>query len=215
MEVVNAKVGFIRSTKQMLAASLKKAMVKKPLNKITISEIVNNCGVNRQTFYYHFKDINDLVEWIFRQEAVRLMNDHENFSTWQEGAYQILNYIQENEKICLCALNSQGHEYLKRFFYEDIRSIVLKIIRNSNEDLKVDERYLNFLAHFYTMALAGVLESWLISPSDKRESPEQLIDLVSMTVQGIFAMLWRGFRNCSRVKERLPIILSGLAFALS
>ena len=49
-------------TKRALEASLKKLLTKKPLDKITITDITEDCGINRMTFYYHFKDIYDLVE---------------------------------------------------------------------------------------------------------------------------------------------------------
>ena len=57
-------------TKNALAASLKKLLSKKELSKITITNITEECGVNRQTFYYHFKDIYDLLEWIFTNEVI-------------------------------------------------------------------------------------------------------------------------------------------------
>ena len=50
-------------TKHALEASLKNILLKKPLNKITVKDIADDCGINRMTFYYHFKDIYDLVEW--------------------------------------------------------------------------------------------------------------------------------------------------------
>ena len=56
-------------TKKALAVSLKKLLSKKELSKITISNITDECGVNRQTFYYHFKDIYDLLEWIYKNEV--------------------------------------------------------------------------------------------------------------------------------------------------
>ena len=52
-------------TKRALAASLIKLLSQKPLDKVTVKDIIEDCGVNRQTFYYHFKDIYDLVDWIF------------------------------------------------------------------------------------------------------------------------------------------------------
>ena len=52
-----------QTTKRALEASLKKLLLQKPLNKITINDITEDCGVNRMTFYYHFKDIYDLVDW--------------------------------------------------------------------------------------------------------------------------------------------------------
>ena len=58
-------------TKKALAPSLKNLLLKKPLNKITINDITDDCGINRMTFYYHFKDIYDLAEWACLQEAAK------------------------------------------------------------------------------------------------------------------------------------------------
>lgn len=56
-------------TKRALEQSLKRLLLQKPLNKITISDITDDCGISRMTFYYHFKDIYDLVEWACLQDA--------------------------------------------------------------------------------------------------------------------------------------------------
>ncbi len=60
-----------QTTKRALEASFKKLLLEKPLNKITINDITEDCGVNRMTFYYHFKDIYDLVDWILAEDAPR------------------------------------------------------------------------------------------------------------------------------------------------
>ena len=52
-----------QTTKRALEASLKHLLAKKPLDKITINDIAEECGISRMTFYYHFKDIYDLIEW--------------------------------------------------------------------------------------------------------------------------------------------------------
>ena len=62
-----------QTTKRALEASLKKLLLQKPLNKITINDITEDCGVNRMTFYYHFKDIYDLVDWILVEDADRAL----------------------------------------------------------------------------------------------------------------------------------------------
>ena len=56
-------------TKHALAESLKKLLLKKPLNKITINDLTTDCGISRMAFYYHFKDIYDLVEWACLEES--------------------------------------------------------------------------------------------------------------------------------------------------
>ena len=56
-------------TKRAMEAALKKLLLEKPLTKITVSDITEECGMNRMTFYYHFKDIYDLVEWCCEEDA--------------------------------------------------------------------------------------------------------------------------------------------------
>ena len=62
-----------QTTKRALAASLKHLLLQKPLNKITINDIAEDCGISRMTFYYHFKDIYDLVEWSCMEDAARAL----------------------------------------------------------------------------------------------------------------------------------------------
>ena len=68
-----AEVFMSQMTKRALEASLKKLLLQKPLNKITISDIAEDCGISRMTFYYHFKDIYDLVEWVCVEDAARAL----------------------------------------------------------------------------------------------------------------------------------------------
>ena len=63
-------------TKYALENSLKKLLLQKPLNKITINDITEDCGINRMTFYYHFKDIYDLVEWVCMEDAKKALADN-------------------------------------------------------------------------------------------------------------------------------------------
>ncbi len=76
-------------TKRALEASLKKLLLQKPLNKITISDIAEDCGISRMTFYYHFKDIYDLVEWVCVEDAARALAGKKTYDTWQEALRQV------------------------------------------------------------------------------------------------------------------------------
>ena len=76
-------------TKRALEQSLKNLLLKKPLTKITIGDITEDCGINRMTFYYHFKDIYDLVEWACLEDARRALDEKKTYDTWQQGLLQI------------------------------------------------------------------------------------------------------------------------------
>ena len=84
-------------TKRALVASLKELMAEKPLDKITVTDLTEHCGVNRMTFYYHFKDIYDLVEWACVEEAARALAGKKTYDTWQQGFLQILQSLQKDK----------------------------------------------------------------------------------------------------------------------
>ena len=92
------------ATKQALEASLKRMMLKKPLDKITIRDITEDCGISRMTFYYHFKDIYDLVEWSCIEDASRALQDKKTYDTWHEGLLQVFEAVLENKPFILCLL---------------------------------------------------------------------------------------------------------------
>lgn len=69
------------TTKNALEASLKKLMLKKPLDKITIQDLTQDCGISRMAFYYHFKDIYDLVEWACLEDAARALQGKKTWDT--------------------------------------------------------------------------------------------------------------------------------------
>ena len=58
-----------QTTKRAIAASLKRLLEQKPLNKITVTDIAKDCHISRHTFYYHFRDVYDLMEWTYRTEG--------------------------------------------------------------------------------------------------------------------------------------------------
>ncbi|MDO4481136.1 MAG: TetR/AcrR family transcriptional regulator C-terminal domain-containing protein [Bacillota bacterium] len=174
-------------TKRQLTESLKKLMALKPLNKISIREICECCGVNRQTFYYHFEDIYDQVKWMFRDEIITVLKDFSYSRQWKEGLLILFKYIADNRAVCLCALNSLGHEHMKRFFADDISTIVHNAIiyfsENLPEHVSVEE-YENFLIKYYSAAIMGVLENWLLGEID--ESPEQMTLYICTIIENQF-----------------------------
>ena len=85
-------------TKRAFASSLKKMLAKRPLEKIRVIDITEDCGVNRQTFYYHFKDIYDLLEWVYTNEATKALGGKKTYETWKQGFKQIFQYILNNKE---------------------------------------------------------------------------------------------------------------------
>lgn len=164
-----------QNTRLLLAASLKGLMSKKPLKKITISELVADCGLNRNTFYYHFQDIYDLLKWMLDQEAYETFRRF-NLDDSHEQAFQfVAEYVMANRGMLSSAVDGIGRDSLQRFLHSDFHGIIRTIIDRTDERLnaKCDPGYKAFLADMYTEATAGVLIKWLREP--EAYTKEQLV----------------------------------------
>jgi len=147
------------NTKKAMADSLKKFMRVKPLSKITVSEIIADCGMNRKTFYYHFKDIYALLKWILEQEAIEVVKRFDLLSVPEEVIAFIIDYVNANKHILSCAYDSIGREEMKQFFYADLQGVTQSIVDGvcTENNLSVDDNFKELLVSFYTEALAGML----------------------------------------------------------
>ena len=170
------------NTKKTIAASLKKFMEKKPLSKITVSEIVADCKINRKTFYYHFENIEDLLKWTLEQEAIDVVKNFDLLLDYEDAINFVLDYVEENKHILNCAYDSIGSNELKRFFHNDFNSIVMTIICRYEEIMGIDvgNDFRTFICDFYTEAIVGMIVELLKNkrPYDR----QQLIKYVSLTI---------------------------------
>ncbi len=171
------------NTKRALAASLKGFMEKKPLSKITVSEIVADCDVNRKTFYYHFEDIYALLKWMLEEEAIEVVRQFDLLVDYREAVLFVMNYVQKNKHLLCCAYDSMGRDEMKRFFYADFIGITRKVVRDtaSRLDVHAEDQFGEFLAHFYTEAIAGLL----IDEFTEKEGhdPQKAADYFSLVLE--------------------------------
>ena len=146
-------------TKQELSAALKRLMESKPINRITIRELVESCGVNRKTFYYHFEDIYALLKWTLEQEALLLFDKYDLVHDNSKALEFVLDYVGENLAMLQNIVRSIGRSELGRFFFKDIYQPVYKLVCEVEQlrGLNAEEGYKAFLSKFLTEAVAGIL----------------------------------------------------------
>ena len=171
------------NTKKMFAASLKGFMEKKPLSKITVSEIVNDCGVNRKTFYYHFEDIYALLKWMLEQEALEVIKQFDLLVDCREVVLFVMNYVRQNKHLLCCAYDSMGRDELRHFFCIDFMGILRNMIDSTEKQLNfhIDEDFKTFLSHLYAEAISGLLVSEFTSNED--HDPEKAVEFFSLVIQ--------------------------------
>ena len=170
------------TTKQALEASLKKMMLKKPLDKITISDLTTDCGISRMAFYYHFKDIYDLVEWSCIEDASRALQGKKTYDTWQEGLQQIFEAVLENKPFILNVYRSVKREQVENYLYSLTYQLIEGVVEEQSENLMVTEEQKKFIADFYKYSFVGVMLDWI--KRGMKEAPEEIANMVCVTMHG-------------------------------
>ena len=180
-------------TKNALEESLKKFLLQKPLDKITISDLTTDCGISRMAFYYHFKDIYDLVEWSCIEDASRALQGKKTYDTWQQGFLQIFEAVQENKPFIINVYRSVSREQVELYLYKLTYDLLIGVVNECSKELNVREDDKEFIANFYKYAFVGVMLDWV--KNDMKEDPKQIIDRLSTLMHG----------NVSAALERFSI----------
>lgn len=152
---------FSDRTKHLMIRSLKNLMATKSLDKISIREITEDCGVNRQTFYYHFEDIYDQIKWMISYDIVLPLNQYKGTLMWQDGIYRVLSYLEDNREIYINVLGSKYVERLAQCFSEDFYDLIYHTISRYDECNIFSEDYMDFLTQYYMVSLVAIASRWL------------------------------------------------------
>jgi len=169
-------------TKRALEESLKRMLLKKPLDKITISDITEDCGINRMTFYYHFKDIYDLVEWACEEDAARALDGKKTCDTWQQGFLQIFEAVTENRPFILNVYHSVNREQVERYLYRLTYGLIIGVVEEKARGLNVSEADKRFIADFYKYGFVGLMLDWI--RSDMKEEPAAIVERLDTLIRG-------------------------------
>lgn len=180
-------------TKKAFANSLKKLLSQKPLDKIKVTDITEDCEVNRQTFYYHFKDIYDLLEWVYTNEATRAIGDKKTYDTWQEGFYEIFKYVLDNKEFVVNTYNSVSREYLERYLYNETYLLLIEVVEEKSKGMSVRDKDKSFIADFYKYGFVGLVLDWV--RKGMREDPSEIIDRLNTLISGNIEKALESYRR--------------------
>lgn len=165
-------------TKALLIGEFRALMMEKPMNKITVRELVEKCGVNRKTFYYHFEDITDMLRKMLKQDTEAIFSCGDLISEHDMIIDLALDYIEQNRSILnnilSCTGRSELHTFLNANVYKPIYTLVCEV--EQKHRLSVENEYKQFIADFCTYAVSGILIDWIENNADRnRDQIKQYI----------------------------------------
>lgn len=149
-------------TKMAIMNSFMKLLSEMPFDKITVKDIVEDCGINRNTFYYNFQDIYALVDEIMQNEINRIAEMHKQpYLSWSEGLLVAVEFAIKNKKAIYHLHNSVKRQQLSRYMKKTIYGVVSEFVTRKAEGKNISEDDLQFVSAFYCFALLGMMEKWI------------------------------------------------------
>jgi Transcriptional regulator len=160
-------------TKAAIANAMKQIMENVSFDQITTADIINQCKISRKTFYYHFSDKYEVVNWIFTVDIIDGIMESTTFENWMDGSYKLCHYIKNNKVFYKNAVNASGQNCFIQFLHTLTEQQLRKLCEDYFRKKILTEADYRFLVEFYYNAFIGVFVYWV--KDDMREDPDVLV----------------------------------------
>lgn len=169
-----------RNTDELLSAALVKRLQEESLDKISIRSITDECGLNRQTFYYHFRDIYDLVGWILKHEAFRVVHAAADAPDTYECIRKMIEAMDENRQFFMSLYTSSNFGQLRQVFMDYLTEAQKKELDGFLRGYGWGEGYPDFIARVVSLILTEFLEKW--HKGQSANNLDQFVERFSMFI---------------------------------
>ncbi len=156
-------------TKTMIAGALRKLMKRKDFNKITVREIIEECGVARNTFYYHFECTTDLLSWMVKEEVLNNLNLFKTDIDLKIAINFVVRYVLSNKDIIKSAIESISYRELQYLFENDFIRIISKNVDNIIEENHyiISESFKKYFIKTITTTMAALVSNVALSTDNE------------------------------------------------
>ena len=191
-------------TKDALASALRQMMKVKPIDRITVKDIVEICGVNRQTFYYHFDDVDDLLEWVFEDDAERVLPKEVVYERWLEDVMTFMDYLETNSSFTLNVYNSNSRLYMLRYLKSKMKACIESFAIIVSEGRNIDRQDFEFVTEFYAACAIGFISQWLDSGMQlpRELTRERILKVMDQSVENIIARFSEPARHDLSIRNK-------------
>jgi len=150
-------------TKQAILDTFMKLLNERPVSRITVKDISDACGINRNTFYYHFRDIPSMVEELIKAQSDPIYNMDLDVNSLEDCIGAMIDHVQENKRALLNLFRSSNRDIYESYMWRNCDFFVRKLYDNLLKDLKVSASDVEILIRYSKCALFGQLLDWINS----------------------------------------------------
>ena len=152
---------MVSKKRNAIMESVLRLLEERPLNKITVKDIVDECGINRNTFYYHFEDISSLIEAIIISEVDRVMTQYRDISSMEECIEMAMRLVSDHKNAIYHIYNSSNRDFLERRLMEICRHAAAQFVEKTAGDQTIRPEDLDIIIQSYKCELFGLVVDWL------------------------------------------------------
>jgi probable dihydroxyacetone kinase regulator len=171
-------------TKKMIRDMCIKMLNERPLNKITVKDIVKACDINRNTFYYHYPDIYAILSEIFQSELQNAIDEYNDTLSWEEGFLVAAKFAMENRRAVYHVYNSMQREELENYIFSVAGNVMYRYVERESESegIQASTKDKKLIASFYQCALTEMVLRWI--GSGMKEDPNVIIRRIGELFDG-------------------------------
>ena len=146
-------------TKKAIKETFIELLDERPLNKITVKDIVEACGINRNSFYYHYQDLPALLEEVIAERVQALMSDHPTIDSIEDSFDAALDFVLDHKRAVLHIFNSLSRDVFERYLIDVCRYVVTTYIDTAFADQEPERKQI--LIRYHKCACFGNIIDWL------------------------------------------------------
>lgn len=150
-------------TKKAIIQTFLQLLNKQSMDKITVKDIVETCGINRNTFYYYYEDIYALIDDIFKMESERIIAEKNQFATWTEELSSMVRIAMDNKKAITHIYYSKSRDVLEKYLFTSMGMIIRNYVTEHVDTKDVTPENIDFVCSFFCYSLVGMTLNWIKS----------------------------------------------------
>lgn len=147
-------------TEKAIKASALKLLNDKPMNQITVKDIVEDCGINRNSFYYHFRDLPSLIEEMVTEQAENIISEYPSINSLEECLDAAISFAMNNRKAAMHIYNSVSRDIYEQYLWRVCEYVVTTYINSIFGEYDISDFDKEVIINFYKCACFGQILDW-------------------------------------------------------
>lgn len=187
-----------KQTQKFIMSTFMQLLEGESLDKITVRDIVEECEINRNTFYYHYSDIYDLLDDVFRVETEKFMSeDVDENTTFGEEYERAARFVLKYKKAILHIYDSKKRDVLQNYLETLAFSFISRFVKKEADGYGLPDEDIDYIAGFYTHAIVGNTLGWI-----KRKLPSGQEKFIARTAGTFNATVKDMIRQCLEERQK-------------